>query len=277
MNAPACVVALQVLSACTRPPRAVDPGQLLEAIRARLDALRRHDLDAWSRYVADDLLTPLEGPIPSKQALIKEREAWPPAISYYYGCDPGRRRTMRRPRCSPLRRFARRFACGSPQGWPQHTTAEECIMKVPGAICIGHVTLLMFASIASAETFSGVLCNVHNNNPNAGYNVFGIHNASTSAALSVECGGVTSGAVRSVTITAYDRSPSDDVRCTVFLTNAGGGALFSTILSTSGFASGAFTLTAAVPSIVGNLVLECSIPALNAQNGASHVTTYSIQ
>ncbi len=41
MKAPACVVALQLLSACARALRAADPGQLPELIRARLDALRR--------------------------------------------------------------------------------------------------------------------------------------------------------------------------------------------------------------------------------------------
>jgi len=149
-------------------------------------------------------------------------------------------------------------------------------MRTFGLVCISLVTALS-AGTASAETYSGTLCNASGNPPNTGYNQFGTFNGSTTAALAVDCGGVTSGAVSLVTLTVYDRSPTDDVRCTILLLNAAGNAFFSTSVATSGFSSGPFTLAAATPSIAAAVVLECSIPAFNAQNGASHITTYTIQ
>jgi hypothetical protein len=81
------VVLLLLVSACarTREASARDADQLLSNIRARVDALGRDDLAAWARYVADDMLTPFEGAVPSKQALLEQRKAWPKAVRYYYG------------------------------------------------------------------------------------------------------------------------------------------------------------------------------------------------
>lgn len=42
--------------------------EVLAAIRARLGALEKNDTAAWSRWVADDMITPLEGDMPSKAA-----------------------------------------------------------------------------------------------------------------------------------------------------------------------------------------------------------------
>ena len=81
------VLLLLLASACahTREAPARNADQLLSSIRARLDALGRNDLAAWARYVADDMLTPFEGAVPSKQALLEQRKAWPKAVRYYYG------------------------------------------------------------------------------------------------------------------------------------------------------------------------------------------------
>jgi len=158
----------------------------------------------------------------------------------------------------------------------RHRTRNRYTMRTCGLVCISLVTALAAGS-ASADTYSGTLCNARGNPPNTGYSQFGTFNGSTTAALGVDCGGVTSGAVSLVTLTVYDRSPTDDVRCAILLLNAAGGVLFSTNVSTSGFASGPFTLAAVTPSIAATVVLECSIPADNAQNGASHITTYTIQ
>ena len=59
--------------------------EILSSIRARLDALAHNDMQTWGSYVADDMLTPLEGAKLSKQALIEQREHWPAAVKYYYG------------------------------------------------------------------------------------------------------------------------------------------------------------------------------------------------
>jgi hypothetical protein len=150
-------------------------------------------------------------------------------------------------------------------------------MKISKLLCIG-MAVIASADIAAADTiFSGTLCNTNNSNQSAGYNLFGIHNLSTSAAMGVDCSAAASAPVRSVSVTVYDRSPTDDVRCQIALVDAGGGVLFSAGVSSSGFATGPSTLTAAAPGISAGLVLECSVPAFNPQNGASHITTYSFR
>jgi len=149
------------------------------------------------------------------------------------------------------------------------------VMKILGFLCT--IAIALSASTASADTFSGTQCNVNNGNPNAGYNLFGIHNLSGSAAMSVDCSAVTSAPVHSVSFTGYDRSPTDDVRCTVAMLNAAGQIVFSANVATTGFSAGPMTATASIPGVSAGLVLECSIPAFNAQNGASHITTYTVQ
>jgi hypothetical protein len=44
--------------------------EVVAAIRARLDANRRHDMAAWATFVADDMMAPLEGPRRSKESRI---------------------------------------------------------------------------------------------------------------------------------------------------------------------------------------------------------------
>jgi hypothetical protein len=149
-------------------------------------------------------------------------------------------------------------------------------MKISNFLCIISAALLS-AGTASADTFSGTQCNVNNSNPNAGYNLFGIHNLSTSSAMFVDCSAVTRAPVHSVSFTGYDRSPTDDVNCRVALLNAAGQVVFSANIATTGFSTGPMTATASVPGVSAGLVLECSIPAFNAQNGASHITTYTVQ
>jgi ketosteroid isomerase-like protein len=59
--------------------------QVAAAIRGRLDASARNDIDAWARFVSDDMLAPLEGTIGSKQAWIATHKAWPREVRYWYG------------------------------------------------------------------------------------------------------------------------------------------------------------------------------------------------
>lgn len=134
---------------------------------------------------------------------------------------------------------------------------------------------LLSTATASADTFSGNQCTVNSANQTAAYNFFGIHNEGSSA-LETLCPAATRTAVHSVAITTYDRSPTDDVRCLVAVTNSAGQFLFSASPATTGFGTTPITLTSSVPSISGALVMRCSIPAANAQNGFSHVTSYSV-
>jgi hypothetical protein len=146
-------------------------------------------------------------------------------------------------------------------------------MQILGFFSISLV-MLFSASTTSAETYSGVFCN--SGDPQVNYSQFGVHNASTNAAKTVLCGGATAGTISSVSATVYDRSTSDAVRCTVFLTDAAGSTLFSAAAATSGFGSGSSLLSFSPPQIIATVVLQCSIPAVDSSNGFSHVTTYTI-
>ena len=66
-------------------PDSAQQDEVLAAIRARLAASAANDTKEWSRWVADDMITPLEGEIPSKAAWVKTHAAWPRAVKYWYG------------------------------------------------------------------------------------------------------------------------------------------------------------------------------------------------
>jgi ketosteroid isomerase-like protein len=59
--------------------------QIVKAIHARLEALRRNDLATWASLVADDMMAPLEGATRSKQSWIAQHKSWPREVSYWYG------------------------------------------------------------------------------------------------------------------------------------------------------------------------------------------------
>jgi ketosteroid isomerase-like protein len=59
--------------------------EVVKAIHARLEALRRNDLATWATLVADDMMAPIEGATRSKQAWLAQHKAWPREVSYRYG------------------------------------------------------------------------------------------------------------------------------------------------------------------------------------------------
>src|SRR4030095_13797628 len=59
--------------------------EVVKAIDARLEALRRNDLATWATLVADDLMAPLEGATASKQSWLAQHKSWPHEVSYRYG------------------------------------------------------------------------------------------------------------------------------------------------------------------------------------------------
>jgi len=59
--------------------------EVVSAIRGRLEAVRRNDSAAWSKFVADDMMGPLEGKLPSKQGWMRQHESWPREVTYWYG------------------------------------------------------------------------------------------------------------------------------------------------------------------------------------------------
>ncbi|HEY7638213.1 MAG TPA: DUF4440 domain-containing protein [Steroidobacteraceae bacterium] len=80
--------AILVLAATFASPSfafAASEEQIVSSIRGRLDALQRNDIAAWSKYVADDLMAPLEGELRSKQGWIRQHQSWPHEVAYWYG------------------------------------------------------------------------------------------------------------------------------------------------------------------------------------------------
>jgi len=59
--------------------------EIVKAIHARLEALRRNDLTTWATLVADDMMAPIEGATGSKQSWLAQRKAWPREVTYWYG------------------------------------------------------------------------------------------------------------------------------------------------------------------------------------------------
>jgi ketosteroid isomerase-like protein len=76
---------LSVLIAVPSLASANAEEEVVSAIRSRLDASRRNDVAAWSKFVADDMMAPLEGALPSKQGWIRQHESWPREVTYWYG------------------------------------------------------------------------------------------------------------------------------------------------------------------------------------------------
>jgi ketosteroid isomerase-like protein len=59
--------------------------EIVKAIHARLEALRRNDLATWATLVADDMMAPIEGATGSKQSWLAQRKSWPREVTYWYG------------------------------------------------------------------------------------------------------------------------------------------------------------------------------------------------
>lgn len=76
----AAVLALPALAFAT------PEEDVAKSIRDRLDAVRRNDIDAWAKFVADDMMAPLEDAgTRSKEAWIRWHRVWPREVTYSYG------------------------------------------------------------------------------------------------------------------------------------------------------------------------------------------------
>jgi ketosteroid isomerase-like protein len=84
MSAPLALILTAVL-AFPSVAFAQAEAEVVSAIRGRLDAVRRNDLAAWSKFVADDMMAPLEGAVRSKQGWLRMHESWPREVTYAYG------------------------------------------------------------------------------------------------------------------------------------------------------------------------------------------------
>jgi len=72
-------------AASSLPAEGIEQDEVLAAIRGRLAATERNDVDGWARYVDDSMLAPLEGAVPSKQAWLGMHRSWPAEVHYWYG------------------------------------------------------------------------------------------------------------------------------------------------------------------------------------------------
>src|SRR5262245_11842604 len=59
--------------------------EVLDAIRGRLAASARNDTAAWTVFVDDAMVAPLESELPSKRAWLQTHKSWPREIEYSYG------------------------------------------------------------------------------------------------------------------------------------------------------------------------------------------------
>lgn len=84
MSAPLALI-LATLLALPSVAIAQAEEEVLSAIRGRLDAAGRNDAAAWSKFVADDMMAPLEGAVRSKQGWIRQHQSWPREVTYGYG------------------------------------------------------------------------------------------------------------------------------------------------------------------------------------------------
>src|SRR5512138_910646 len=64
---------------------ASEEDEVVKAIHARLEALRRNDLATWASLVADDMMAPIEGATLSKQSWLAQHKSWPREVTYWYG------------------------------------------------------------------------------------------------------------------------------------------------------------------------------------------------
>ena len=59
--------------------------EIVSAIRSRLEANRHNDMATWAKFVADDMMAPMEGATRSKQSRMAQQKAWPREVTYSYG------------------------------------------------------------------------------------------------------------------------------------------------------------------------------------------------
>jgi len=114
-------------------------------------------------------------------------------------------------------------------------------------------------------------------------NQYGLSNTSSSA-VTVTCPVpvTTQGLISLISVTAYDRSSTDDVSCSMVETDSGGTVLASAALSTSGNSGSLQNPQNPTPghflswSSAGHFwMLQCSIPGVTA-SGASFLTAYYV-
>src|ERR1041384_1951233 len=108
-------------------------------------------------------------------------------------------------------------------------------MRKSGIMLFGIVTALS-AGTGSAETYHAVQCTASGSDVTSfGRNRSGTFNSSETAVKRLHCGAATNGAILSASATVYDRSVTDDVDCTLYVTNPSGTALFTANRQTTGF------------------------------------------
>ena len=157
--------------------------------------------------------------------------------------------------------------------------------RVFGPIAVASYAALMAAIPADVqarnpvEYMHGALCNpkTATDFTRVDYGQYGVHNISSIAAATVECGvQFKLGLNQRLFVVAYDRHPTQDVCCTGMAVDMSGNALNTAQACTSDAASAAKLLDVNFVDTGSSLVfMECSIPP-RTSNGYSHVASYRI-
>jgi len=119
-------------------------------------------------------------------------------------------------------------------------------------------------------------CNPHTpgDAANLTYDYYGVHNTSSTTAANVSCGmSHNTESWNYVVANVYDRHPTQNVCCTMYIVDQGGDPLASSYVCTTGTSSSWMTLQwILVPNpVAGRLEFECSIPPTSSGQ-YSHVT-----
>jgi hypothetical protein len=134
---------------------------------------------------------------------------------------------------------------------------------------------------AGDVNYHGSLCNpvALNNVTIVGYSQWGAHNASRFSPALVLCGGAHDplSLITAVTVTVYDRHPTEEVTCTLVLVDLSGVALFTETQSSTRAQSVSQQLEFSPGMTASTIALQCSIPPVAPLSGElSIVTTYTV-
>lgn len=150
-------------------------------------------------------------------------------------------------------------------------------------LSVGLYAAASLPALAGDEMYHGNFCVPNQSDINKiGRNQWGVRNTSTSSSAVVECpfnlpfnGSLR---VNSVWVTVYDRSPSQNVSCTLIGVNESGTTLWSSTSSSTGSSAESMFLSFYPPnSFTHTMNMTCSLPpGINSGSGASHISTYRL-
>lgn len=146
------------------------------------------------------------------------------------------------------------------------------------ALVLGLGALAPTAALATGK-HHGITC--HGTTPEEAAKLersqYGVFNKASTPAK-IQCAGEKQAGVNAGEIAAtwWDQSNTQDLFCTVKVTDNGGHTLFTTFLNSDNFAQAAKTKSASLTPLAGLLHMACSLPA-TAAYGPSYLSSYTIK